>query len=92
MGGSASAVIRRWLFDDGLQYSHELTSYEDWLFYLQLRQSGHRGDIIPRALLHYRIRASSMLRATGVVKWERLRGEVSARLAEGAIEWTSANA
>jgi glycogen(starch) synthase len=92
VGGSASAVIRRWLFDDGLRYSHELTSYEDWLFYLQLRQAGHRGDIIPRALLHYRIRASSMLRSTGVIRWERLRGEVSARLAEGAIEWTSANA
>jgi glycogen synthase len=92
VGGSASAVIRRWLFDDGLRYSHELTSYEDWLFYLQLRQAGHLGDIIPRVLLHYRIRASSMLRATGVVNWERLRGEVSARLAEGAIEWTSPNA
>jgi glycogen synthase len=92
VGGSASAVIRRWLFDDGHRYSHELTSYEDWLFYLQLRQAGHRGDIIPRSLLHYRLRASSMLRSTGVVKWERLRGEVSARLAEGAIEWTSPNA
>jgi glycogen synthase len=92
VGGSASAVIRRWLFDDGHRYSHELTSYEDWLFYLQLRQAGHCGDIIPRALLHYRIRASSMLRATGVVRWDRLRGEVSARLAEGSIEWTSPNA
>jgi glycogen(starch) synthase len=92
VGGSASTVIRRWLFDDGHRYSHELTSYEDWLFYLQLRQAGHRGDIIPRALLHYRIRPSSMLRATGAANWERLRGEVSARLAEGAIQWTSPNA
>jgi glycogen synthase len=92
VAGSASALIRRWLFDDGLAYSRELTSYEDWLFYLQLRQAGHYGDIIPRPLLNYRIRSSSMLRATGSVRWDRLRGEVAAHLAEGAMEWTSENA
>jgi glycogen(starch) synthase len=92
VAGSASAVIRRWLFDEGFQYSRELTSYEDWLFYLQLRQAGHYGGLIPRTLLRYRIRASSMLRATGAVRWDRLRGEVAAHLAEGAIEWTSKNA
>jgi glycogen(starch) synthase len=92
VAGSASAVIRRWLFDDGFAYSADLTSYEDWLFFRQLREAGHLGDIIPRALLHYRIRTSSMLRATGTVRWERLRGEVAAHLAEGAIEWTSKNA
>ena len=92
VAGTASALIRRWLFDDGIAYSRELTSYEDWLFYLQLQQAGHHGDIIPRPLLHYRIRSSSMLRATGTVRWDRLRGEVAAHLAEGALAWTSENA
>ena len=92
VAGTASALIRRWLFDDGIAYSRELTSYEDWLFYLQLQQAGHYGDIIPRAMLRYRIRSSSMLRATGSVRWDRLRGEVAAHLAEGALEWTSQNA
>lgn len=91
VAGSASAVIRRWLFDDGFSYSRDLTSYEDWLFYLQLANAGHFGTVIPRTLLHYRIRASSMLRATGTVQWDRLRGEVAAHLAEGAIQWTSKN-
>jgi glycosyltransferase involved in cell wall biosynthesis len=91
VAGTASALIRRWLFDDGIAYSRELTSYEDWLLYLQLQQAGHYGDIIPRPLLNYRIRSSSMLRATGSVRWDRLRGEVAAHLAEGALQWTSEN-
>ncbi|MEO8690324.1 MAG: glycosyltransferase [Solirubrobacteraceae bacterium] len=92
VAGSASAVIRRWLFDVGFAYSHDLTSYEDWLFYLQLRRAGHQGAIIPRALLQYRIRTSSMLRSTGILRWERLQGEVAALLAEGDMQWTSTNA
>jgi glycogen synthase len=92
VAGSASALIRRWLFDDGFGYNRDLTSYEDWLFYLELRRAGHLGGVIPRALLQYRIRTSSMLRATGRVRWDRQRGEVAAHLAEGATEWISQNA
>jgi len=92
VAASASAVVRRWLFDDGFEYSRELTSYEDWLFYLQLHQAGHYGDLIPRTLLSYRVRTASMMRTTGVVRWERQRGEVLARAAEGSVKWTSVSA
>jgi glycosyltransferase involved in cell wall biosynthesis len=91
VAGSATALIRRRLFDD-FRYSHELTSYEDWHFYLQLRRAGHYGAVIPRALLQYRIRRASMLRSTGMTRVERLEGEVRALLAEGAMEWTPKNA
>jgi glycosyltransferase involved in cell wall biosynthesis len=92
VAGSASALVRRHLFDQGFAYSHDLTSYEDWLFYRRLREAGHFGAIIPRPLLTYRIRRSSMLRATGSVRWERLQGEVAALLAEGGMQWTSRSA
>ena len=43
------AVIRRGLFERGFAYSTELTSYEDWLLYLELHQAGHYGARHPRA-------------------------------------------
>jgi glycogen(starch) synthase len=87
--GSASALIRRSLFDAGFRYSPDLVSYEDWLFYLRLARAGHYGTIIPRALLQYRIRGQSMLRATGAVRWERLRNEVATLLIESTTQWTA---
>ncbi len=92
VAGSASALLRRYLFDVGFAYSPDLTSYEDWLFYLQLRDAGHLGGIIPRSLLRYRIRRSSMLRSTGAGNAQRLRAEVLAHLAEGGMQWTSQSA
>ncbi|MEA2292572.1 MAG: glycogen synthase [Solirubrobacteraceae bacterium] len=87
--GSASALIRRSLFDAGFRYSTDLVSYEDWLFYLRLARAGHYGGIIPRPLLQYRIRSASMLRATGAVRWERLRNEVATLLLESTTRWTA---
>ena len=60
------AVIRRRVFDRGLRYSPDLTSYEDWLLYMEMRHAGEYGHVIPETLLSYRIRTSSMMR--GVVK------------------------
>lgn len=88
VAGSASALIRRHLFDAGFEYSIDLTSYEDWLFYRRLRRAGHFGQIIPEALLRYRIRRQSMLRSEGTEHRLRLAGEMAAHLEEGAMEWT----
>jgi glycosyltransferase involved in cell wall biosynthesis len=89
VAGSASAVIRRSLFDAGFAYEVDLVSYEDWQFYLRLRQAGHYGSIIPRALLRYRIRGGSMLRATGSAHAERLHEEVLTLSAEDRMRWTA---
>ena len=37
LAGSAMALFRRRLFERGLRYSPDLTSYEDWLMYRELR-------------------------------------------------------
>ena len=92
VAGSASALIRRYFFDAGFAYSTDLTSYEDWHFYLRLRRAGHFGGIIPEPLLRYRIRGTSMLRSEGTDHQERLAGEVAAHLAEESMRWTSLSA
>ena len=38
VAGDAAAVIRRRLFDSGFRYSEELTSFEDWHLYRELRE------------------------------------------------------
>ena len=50
------ALFRRRLFDRGLRYSPDLTSYEDWLVYRELHAGGHHGHVIPETLLRYRVR------------------------------------
>jgi glycosyltransferase involved in cell wall biosynthesis len=90
--GSATALIRRHLFDLGFAYDPDLVSYEDWSFYLRLRRAGHFGAIVPEALLSYRVRPASMLRSEGADHRERLAGEVAARVTEGAVRWTSQSA
>jgi hypothetical protein len=86
--GSATALIRRHLFDVGFAYSPDLVSYEDWSFYLRLRRAGHFGAIVPESLLSYRVRPASMLRSEGADHRERLAGEVAAHVAEGGVRWT----
>ena len=58
-----TAVMRRNLFDAGFDYSVDLTSFEDWMLYRRLRAAGRYGRIVPRTLLTYRVRATSMLRS-----------------------------
>lgn len=92
VAGDAAAVIRRRLFDLGFAYSEELTSYEDWHFYQELRRCGHLGTVIPERLLRYRVREDSMQAEIAQPNRLRLQGEIEARLRENAVRWTSSNA
>ena len=51
VGGTCAALIRRSLFESGFAYSTDLTSYEDWLLYLELHHAGHHGAVIPERLI-----------------------------------------
>jgi glycosyltransferase involved in cell wall biosynthesis len=88
VAGDAAALFRRELFDRGLGFSRELTSFEDWAFYRRLHREGALGQVVPEVLLDYRIRDDSMMRVVGARNEERIEGEVRAHLAEEAIEWT----
>jgi glycosyltransferase involved in cell wall biosynthesis len=88
--GDAAAMFRRSLFiRDGLWFSEELTSFEDWAYYQLLSRNGHIGDVICEQLLDYRVRWDSMVREVGVPNWERLDGEMRAYLMEAEAEWIS---
>jgi hypothetical protein len=88
MAGSAMALIRRRVFERGLRYSPDLTSYEDWLVYRELRAAGHHGHVIPEPLLRYRVRGKSMLRAVAMPGQARLHGELRAHAREAEVKWT----
>jgi glycosyltransferase involved in cell wall biosynthesis len=92
LAGSAMAVFRRRLFEDGLRYSPDLTSYEDWLVYRELQAAGERGHVIPETLLRYRVRRGSMLRAVAMPGRKRLLGELRAHAREAEVSWTPSNA
>jgi glycosyltransferase involved in cell wall biosynthesis len=91
LAGDAAAVIRRRLFDSGFRYSEELTSFEDWHLYRELRGAGHFGAVIPERLLRYRVRSDSMQAEFAQPKRERLEGEIEALIRENAIRWTSSS-
>jgi GT2 family glycosyltransferase len=90
--GDAAAVIRRRIFDAGLQYSEELTSFEDWHFYRELQRAGQFGVVIPERLLRYRVRADSMQAEIARPRRERLEREIEARIRENGMQWTSSSA
>ena len=92
IGGSASAVIRRRVFDLGFRYSEELTSYEDWHLYRDLEEAGHLGAVIPERLLAYRIHRGSMTRQMALDNHAQLEAEIEARIRENSVRWTSSNA
>jgi glycogen synthase len=92
VAGDAAAVIRRWVFDAGFRYSEELTSFEDWHFYRELRRAGHLGAVIPERLLRYRVRADSMQARIAQPNRERLLGEIEAHMLENGVQWTSSSA
>ena len=89
VGGTCSAVFRRSVFDEGFRYSPDLTSYEDWLLYLDLHRAGHHGGVIPERLLHYRVRGDSMMRKVGAPGLQRIAGEVRALARERSTRWTA---
>lgn len=92
VAGDAAAVIRRRIFDLGFGYSEELTSYEDWHFYRELRRAGHFGAVIPERLLYYRVREDSMQAQIAQPRRARLAGEIKALLRENEMQWTSSSA
>jgi glycosyltransferase involved in cell wall biosynthesis len=92
VAGDAVALFRRRVFDDGLLYDPELTSYEDWYLYLRMRDRGRFGLTIPERLFDYRVRASSMLRAVDDRADRRLLDEMRARRREQEVEWCPWNA
>lgn len=89
VAGTCSAVFRRSVFDEGFDYSPDLTSYEDWLLYLELHHAGHHGAVIPERLFHYRVRADSMMREIGAPSLQRLAGEVHALQRERSMRWVA---
>jgi glycogen synthase len=92
VAGSAMSIFRRRLFERGLRYSPDMTSYEDWLLFMQLAAAGGRGHVIPENLLLYRVRERSMLREIALERRERLRGELDAHVREAGMEWTVSSA
>jgi len=92
VAGDAAAVIRRRLFDAGFRYSEELTSFEDWAFYRQLREAGHFGAVIPERLFRYRVREDSMQARIAQPRRVRLEGEINALIRENQVRWTSSSA
>ncbi len=92
VAGSAEAVFDRRVFDLGHWYSHDLTSYEDWLHFRQLQAEGLEGYVIPEPLLSYRIRRGSMVRTVAVREHDRLLTEMQSHLRTREVEWTPRNA
>jgi glycogen(starch) synthase len=88
VGGTCTAVMRRALFDDGFGYSNDLTSYEDWLLFLEMHEAGHYGAVIPERLVEYRVREESMTRTIGSPRIGRIHEELRAHQAELEIAWT----
>lgn len=91
VGGSATALFRRSVFDD-VQYHPDLTSYEDWYLYQELQAEQLWGAVIPEYLITYRVRTDSMTRQIAVHNRELLRGEMAAHLEERKIQWQPRNA
>ncbi len=92
VAGDAAALIRRRIFDAGFRYSEELTSFEDWHFYQELRRAHHFGAVIPERLLDYRVREDSMQAQIAQPRRARLQGEITALLCENEVQWKSSSA
>ena len=90
VAGTCSSVIRRSVFDSGLAYSPDMTSYEDWLLYREMHHAGLHGAVVPEYLFHYRVRGDSMMREIGEPLVMRLYDEMRAHVAERAMRWTAA--
>jgi glycogen(starch) synthase len=88
VAGSAEAVFDRRVFDLGIGYSVDLTSYEDWLHFRELKAQGFVGHVIPEPLLFYRIRPTSMVRTLTIHEHDRLIEEMQAHLREREVTWT----
>jgi glycosyltransferase involved in cell wall biosynthesis len=60
---NGAALVTRAAFRDAGGFDESFTTgCEDWDFWITLVERGHRGDIIPEVLFHYRRRPDSMSR------------------------------
>lgn len=91
VAGVCSCMIRRRVFDLGFRYSHELTSYEDWLLYWELGRDLPVKTGPPERLFRYRVREESMMREIGAPRLARLLGELQAHLRGADVRWTLPN-
>jgi hypothetical protein len=82
-------VIRRSVFDRGLVYSLDLTSYEDWFLYREMHHAGLHGAVVPERRFHYRVRDRSMMREIGQPMAERLFDEMRAHVRERDVQWVA---
>ena len=89
VGGTCSSVIRRRVFDLGFEYSPDLTSYEDWLFYAEIARAGQHGAVIPERLFRYRVRPESMMRQDGSPRTALIFNEIHAHLREKEMAWAA---
>jgi cellulose synthase/poly-beta-1,6-N-acetylglucosamine synthase-like glycosyltransferase len=89
VGGTCAALFRSRLFELGFRYSPDMTSYEDWLLYLELNRAGHLGAVVPERLFHYRVRPKSMMRRDGAPRTQIIVGEIAAHLRESEVRWVS---
>lgn len=60
VAGSCTALFRRDLLEEVGGYDESFPSYEDWDLYCSLLERGHRGEVLPESLFHYRIREDSL--------------------------------
>ena len=91
VAGDAVALMRRWLFDAGFEYSRDLASYEDWDLYRRMARAGHYGLVVPERLFRYRVRENSMIRRLGFPNTGRLRDEMAAGMREREVRWEYRN-
>jgi glycogen(starch) synthase len=89
VAGPCTCVIRKRFFDQGFDYSDELTSYEDWFLYRELHEAGHYGVIVPERLIEYRVRPESMLRQIGAPSMQAIFDEINAHVRERGLRWES---
>jgi glycogen(starch) synthase len=87
VGGTCVALMRRRIFERGFRWNHELTSFEDWMLYLELARAGLHGAVVPERLLRYRVRPDSMMRTDGRPQTGRIVGEITAHLRESEVQW-----
>lgn len=59
-GLHASSMFRREVWESAGGFYEGLAGYEDFDFWLSAIEAGHRGEVIPEPLFHYRVRADSM--------------------------------
>ncbi|MCU1676203.1 MAG: glycosyl transferase group 1, partial [Frankiales bacterium] len=88
LAGTCTSLFRRRVFERGFGYSPDLVSYEDWLLYWQLHDSGLFGAVIPERLFHYRLRRRSMTRRDGAALAGVIHEEMRALARESQVRWT----